>query len=226
MDKITIPVFVSWSGGKDCAQSCYRAMNMGMQVRYLLNMATPDGKRGWTHGQSAEIIKLQAQAIGIPIVQPPTSLDDYDRNFNKAVRDLGQKGIKGGIFGTIDVPEHREWSKNICEGTGVTPYLPLWNEDQTEILKKFIAAGFRAVIVATDASRMGEEWLGQEIDGDFLERIRKTPNITPCGEDGEYHTFVYDGPIFKKRIEILNTRKTLHEGHWFLEILDARLIDK
>jgi len=73
---------------------------------------------------------------------------------------------------------------------------------------------------------MGEKWLGQEIDSDFLERIKHMPAITPCGENGEYHTYVYDGPIFKKRVVIFDTRKTLRNGHWYLEILDARLVDK
>jgi len=219
-------VFISWSGGKDCAQSCYLAMQQGMRVRYLLNMVTPDGERAWTHGQSAEIIALQAEAMGIPIIQAPTSLDEYDRNFRKAVISLEAKGLTGGVFGTIDVPEHHQWSRDICAGTGIKPYLPLWGKPQPDILRDFIKSGFKAVIVATDAAKMREEWPGVEIDTAFFERIRQMPNITPCGEAGEYHSYVYDGPIFKKRVEILKSQKTLRNGHWYMEILDARPIEK
>ncbi len=226
MDQRSTDVFVSWSGGKDCAQACWRAIQKGMSVSSLLNMVTPDGVRGWTHGLPSWVIDLQAKALEIPIIQVPTSLEDYDRKFREAVSALAKKGITGGIFGTIDVPEHRQWSKDICAGTGVTPYLPLWDEDQTDILKRFIDAGFRAVIVATDAARMGEEWLGREIDRSFLERISKMPGITPCGEDGEYHTFVYDGPVFKKRIEITKSRKIKRGSHWYFEIIEARLVGK
>jgi diphthine-ammonia ligase len=126
-------VFVSWSGGKDCSQSCCLAMKQGMRVRCLLNMVTPDGERAWTHGQSAKIIALQAEAMGISIIQVPTSLDEYDFNFRKTVISLAAKGLTGGVFGTIDVPEHREWSRDICAGTGITPYLPLWEKPQIDI---------------------------------------------------------------------------------------------
>lgn len=226
MQNATPDVFVSWSGGKDCAQSCWLAMQRVMRVRYLLNMVTPDGERAWTHGQSAKIIALQAEAMGIPILQVPTSLDEYDRRFREAVISLAEKGLTGGVFGTIDVPEHREWSRAICAGTGITPYLPLWGKPQPDILKNFIDSGFKAVIVATDASRMGEEWPGVEIDSAFFDKITRMPGITPCGEDGEYHSYVYDGPIFKNRVEILKSRKTVRNGHCYLEIQDARLAEK
>lgn len=111
-------------------------------------------------------------------------------------------------------------------GTGITPHLPLWMKPQIDILKNFIDSGFKAVIVATDEKRMGEEWPGVEIDSDFFDRIHKMPNITPCGEDGEYHSYVYDGPTFRKRIEIVKSRHITRNGHCYLEIQEARLVEK
>ena len=93
-------------------------------------------------------------------------------------------------------------------------------------MRDFIDLGFEAVVVATRADLLGEEWLGRKVDMDFirhLERLRETKNITPCGEAGEYHTFVTDGPLFRQRIEILESKKVLRDEHWFLEILQYDL---
>jgi diphthine-ammonia ligase len=219
-------VFLSWSGGKDSALAGYLAMREGMRVSGWLNTVTPDGERAWTHGQSAPVIALQAEAAGIPILQLPTSQVEYDRRFRESLIWLAAQGMAGGIFGTIDVAEHRRWAEEVCSGTGIKPYFPLWGKEQGEILNIFVAAGFRAVIVATDAAKMGEKWLGVNIDTAFLQKIRHLKGITPCGEAGEYHSYVYDGPLFKKQIEIRQSRKVLRNGYWFREILDAGLAEK
>ena len=135
-----------------------------------------------------------------------------------------QEGIEGGVFGDIDFNPHREWIEGVCRETGITPHLPLWLEDQRKLMEEFIDAGFIAVVVAVKAEFLGEETLGKRIDRGFLASLGK--DITPCGEAGEYHTLVIDGPIFQKRLEILNTRKVLREGIRFLEILSADIKDK
>ena len=219
-------VFVSWSGGKESCLACYRAAAGGLKVNYLANMVTEDGKHSRTHGLSARILKLQSQAMGIPLVQRQATWQSYESEFKKMVGELKQEGIEGGVFGDIDLDEHREWVERVCRETGITPHQPLWGESQTEILRDFINSGFKAVIVATRADQLGEEWLGRKIDMDFFTRITelgRTRNITPCGETGEYHTLVIDGPLFQNRMELTQTRKVLRDGHWFLEVLDAAL---
>ncbi len=219
-------VFVSWSGGKDCSFACYKAMANGLRVRYLLNMATEDGKMSWTHGLSSEVLQIQSQAIGIPLVQRQTVSKAYEASFVAVLQELKRKGVTGGVFGDIDMEEHREWVERVCHQAGFTAHLPLWGQDQEKLLGDYIASGFEAVLVAAKADLFGEEWLGRRIDQSFvddLNELRKTKEITPCGEAGEYHTFVIDGPFFRQRVAILETNKTLKDGQRFLEILKCDL---
>ena len=219
-------VFVSWSGGKESCFTCYRAIASGLKVSYLANMVTEDGTHSRTHGLSSWILQLQAQAIGIPLVQRQATWQSYENEFKKMVGELKQEGIEGGVFGDIDLDEHREWVERVYREAGITPHQPLWGQSQAEILRDFVDSGFETIVVATRADKLGEEWLGRKIDTDFVEQIiemSKTQAVTPCGETGEYHTLVVDGPLFQKRMEITEARKIFRNNHWFLEITNAEL---
>jgi diphthine-ammonia ligase len=213
-------VFASWSGGKDCCLSLYRSIKSGMDVRYLVNMVTADGKRSCSHGMSAAVVKKQAEALGIPIVQKPTTGDNYGDVFTATLKELRQEGVTGGVFGDIDFNPHREWIEKICAPAGITPHLPLWLEDQSKLMEEFLAAGYKAVIVAVKADLLGKEALGRTIDKEFLKYIKGLDKgITPCGEAGEFHSLVIDGPLFKKRLVIKESEKVTWGDHHFLEIL-------
>jgi diphthine-ammonia ligase len=214
-------VFTSWSGGKDCCLALNRALAKGLDVCYLANTVTADGKRSCSHGISASVILSQSRALGIPVVQQPTTGDNYRAEFVKMLRAFKQEGIEGGVFGDIDFNAHREWIDAVCAETGITPYLPLWLEDQHKLVEEFIDAGFTAVIVAVKAGLLSREMLGRRIDRDFLASLGK--DITPCGEAGEYHSLVIDGPIFKKRLEITIGQKVTRGDHHFLEITGTKL---
>jgi diphthine-ammonia ligase len=213
-------VFASWSGGKDCCLSLHRAVNKGMDVGYLVNMVTADGKRSCSHGMSAAVIKKQAEALGITIVQKPTTNDNYGDVFTATLKELNKKGVTGGVFGDIDFNPHREWIEKICGPAGIKPYLPLWLEDQQKLMEEFIGTGYKAVIVAVKADLLGKEALGRIINKDFLDYIEGLDKgITPCGEAGEFHSLVIDGPLFKKKLVIKESEKVTRGDHHFLEIL-------
>ena len=219
-------VFASWSGGKDGCLACYRAIASGLDVRHLANTVSADGQRSCSHDISAEIIRVQAQAIGIPITQRRTTGDTYEAEFINMLRAFKAEGIEGGVFGDIDFNAHREWIERVCQKAGIIPHLPLWLESQDKLMKEFIDHGFDAIVVAAKADLFGEDVLGQKVDMNFirqLEQLRQTKGITLCGEAGEHHTLVLDRPLFKKRLEILETRKILREGIRFLEILSTDL---
>ena len=218
-------VFVSWSGGKDCSLAAYRAITAGMKVSYLANTVSADGQRSCSHGIAARLIRLQSQAMDIPLFQQPTEPNDYEAKFKEMVRSMKKEGITGGVFGDIDFSPHREWIERVCAEAGVTPHLPLWEESQEKLLKEFIRLGFQAVVVATRADILGEEWLGRRVDADFV-RDLKAKGVTPCGEAGEYHTLVVDGPLFRQRLEIGQTSKVRRDNHCFLEISDISLRTK
>ena len=216
--------FVSWSGGKETSLACYKVMqNQDVEVTYLLNMISKDGKYCRSHGVSSALLEAQSKATGIPILQRRTSWGTYERVFKKAVLELKKKGINAGVFGDIDLQEHRDWVERICKETKIKAYLPLWGKDQRKIIREFMEVGFEATIVNVKASSLGQEWLGGRIDADFLKRISGS-SITPCGEEGEYHSFVTYGPLFKKRIEITKTRRRYKKGRWLLDILEWKII--
>jgi len=192
-------------------------------------MITEDGKRSWTHGLSAELLEVQSQAIGIPLIQRRTTMANYETEFKNMLLALKPEGMRGGVFGDIDLEEHRQWIDRICQQVDIIPYLPLWGQSQEAILKDFTGLGFEAIVVVARADLFTQEWLGHKIDLDFLSHLselKQTNEIQLCGEAGEYHTFVTDGPLFNQRIEILETNKVLRDGYWFLEILKYALRSK
>lgn len=212
--------FISWSGGKETSLSCYRVMrDKDIEVSYLLNMVSEDGKHSRSHGIGSYLLKLQAEVIGIPIVQKATSWQNYENEFKKIVLNLKREGIKIGVFGDIDLQEHRDWVERVCRDIGIKPILPLWKERREELLKEFIKVGFKALVIATKSNLLNKEWLGREINEEFIKELKCLGNIDLCGEKGEYHTFVYDGPIFQKSVEFITGRKILKKKHWFLEVI-------
>lgn len=218
--------FASWSGGKDGCMALYLASTGGLNIRYLLNMVTEDGRTSWSHGMAAKWLDMQSKAIGIPLVQKRTKQADYEAAFKQTMVDFKSEGITAGVFGDIDFNAHKEWIDRVCAAGGITPHLPLWLMDQNKIMKDFVDLGFETIVVSTNADLLGEEWVGRAIDRDFIFDVGKLGNVTPCGESGEYHTMVVDGPIFKKRLEVLKADKVLKDNRWFYEITECELKPK
>lgn len=211
--------FCCWSGGKESSLSCYKIMeNQNIEIAYLLNMISEDGKHSRSHGINSNLLRLQAESIGIPIFQKKTTRETYEEEFKKAVLDLKEENVHVGIFGDIDLQEHRDWVEMLCNDLRIKPILPLWGRKREELLVEFINSGFKAVVIATQADFLGKEWLGRQIDRGFVEELKTNENIDLCGEKGEYHTFVHDGPIFKKPVEFIAGKRILKNNHWFLEI--------
>jgi len=210
--------FISWSGGKESSLSFYKAQKLGIDISCLLNMISEDGRSSRSHGIASVFLKAQAEAIGIPIIQRKTTWENYEEEFKKAVLDLRKEDVKTGIFGDIDLQEHRDWVERVCKDIGIKPVLPLWQGQRKKMLEKFIDAGFQAIVIATQVSSLGKEWLARKIDGKFITDLKAMDGIDLCGEKGEYHTFVYDGPIFKKPVEFIIGKKILKNNHWFLEL--------
>jgi diphthine-ammonia ligase len=219
--------FVSWSGGKDCCQAAYKAVQEGYQIAGLLNMVTNDKRRSCSHGISTRWIRMQAEAMGLNLIQKPTTSRNYEAVYTSEIARLKNSGVNYGIFGDIDFEPHLEWITRICAGAKIMPIMPLWQLHQEDIAQNFIDLGFEAVVVATQAELLGEEWLGRKFDTSFLKDISAfNDEISPCGEAGEFHTLVVDGPLFKKRIEIKNARKEQRNNHWYLKISKCELLEK
>ena len=206
-----------WSGGKDSCFACYKAMASGYEVSVLLNFTQMDSHTSLSHGLSSEVIFSQAESTGLPVIQKAMPQGLYREEFKELILWLkATNEIKGIVFGDIYLQEHKDWIDKICAELEVEAILPLWGKNTKELMLEIIDEGFKAMVVATKAGLMGEEWLGRSVDRLFLEGLDS--RIDPCGEKGEFHTFVYSGPIFKKPIKFKTGRNLLKDNNWFLEI--------
>jgi diphthine-ammonia ligase len=222
-----VKAFISWSGGKDTSLAFYKVrQNQDVQISCLLNMVSPDGQRSRTHGVSSGLLRLQAEALGVPIIQRRASWANYEQEFKKAVLDLKKEDIRSGVFGDIDLAGHRKWVAGVCKESGIKPIFPLWQRKRKNLLREFINAGFQASVVCVQSPFLGKEWLGRSINEEFIDDISSLENIDICGEKGEYHSFVFNGPVFEKRIKLLSAKKTKRGQYWFLDILNYEITKK
>lgn len=191
-------------------------MALGYEISHLLNFVSKEYNRVSFHGTEARIIRMQAEFLGTPLLQKKTTVKGYEKEFRDAVRSLLPKGVKGMVFGDIFIQGHKDWIENVCGELGLDAVEPLWGRKTEDVLSEFIDAGFEAVVASAQAKFIDREWLGRKVDREFMEYL-KSKNIDVCGENGQYHTIVTDGPIFKKRIKILETRTIERDGYWFLD---------
>ena len=217
---------MSWSGGKDSCLATYRLLCRGFKVAYLANTISKEYRRVRFHGVAAEIIQLQAQALNIPLLQQETVANSYEKEFKENIAPAISSKVVGVVFGDIHLRSCLAWANKICKDLGVEAIEPLWGKKPEKVLADFIETGFEAVVVSTQADLLGKEWVGRKIDKQFLQDIRRLKNIDSCGENGEYHSLVVDGPIFKQRVDVGKTRKVLREGYWFLDIPGGKLLEK
>ncbi len=212
----------SWSGGKDSCFACHRALSQDYKISHLVNFISRQYQRVSFHGTEKRIIQLQSQSIGIPVFQKETTPDGYEQEFKEAVRGLLPAGIKGMVFGDIYLDEHKEWVERVCGELGIEAVEPLWGKSPGNVLSDFIEAGFEAIIVGAKAELIDEEWVGRGVDRDFMNYL-KSKDIDLCGENGEYHTLVVNGPLFKRKIEITESRTIKRDGYWFLDTVNYHL---
>jgi uncharacterized protein (TIGR00290 family) len=214
----------SWSGGKDSCFACYRAMRSGYNISYLLNFISKEYKRVSFHGTEAKLIQLQAEALGILLLQKETTAEKYEQEFKEAVRSLIRNDIKGMIFGDIYLQEHKDWVERVCGELGIEAVEPLWGQEPERIPFDFIERGFEAIIVSAKSELFDRKWIGRKVDREFLQYLKEN-GIDICGENGEYHTLVIAGPMFKKKIRIAESKSITREGYWFLDTLEYSLQD-
>lgn len=196
-----------------------------MVITHLLNMTSEDGFHSRTHGIDASWLTLQSEAMGLSLIQKATTWNSYEKTFKDALREIKKNGGETLVFGDIDLIQHRQWVEKVCFEEDIIPILPLWQKERENLLNLFIESGFRAIITATDARYLGEEWLGREIDKSFIKDVKLLDNIDLCGEKGEYHTFVYDGPIFKKPIQFSYGNNILRDNNLLLHLINVNYQD-
>lgn len=216
-------IVASWTGGKDGCLAAYRAMLEGYRISHLLAFRSME--KDGAHDINPALLRAQAEAIGIPIVE--RDYRSYERAFLEVVDELRRTGVRidGAVFGHIAT--HGSLVERVCGTLGLDPVLPLWGRDPRELITEIVEAGFEAVIIGVRDGVMGSRWLGRRIDASFLRELAEMePGVDPCGENGEFHTVVTDGPIFSRRIAIEAGEPIQRDGHWLLRVTSFSLVEK
>lgn len=215
------PVFCSWSGGKDSAFALHLAAEAGAVPRQLISMMVEGGERSRSHGLSRAVLAAQAEAVGLPIEFGAASWSGYEAELLRVLEQVMGSGGPGlGVFGDIDMEDHREWVERVCGLVGAEACLPLWQRQRRELMAAVLAAGFEAVIVAVRDGVLPAELLGRTIDASLVAEI-EAAGADAAGENGEFHTLVVDGPLFGHRLEIEPGERSLRDGVWFLDLAVA-----
>lgn len=198
MNTKQVSALVSWSGGKDSCLALWRARQSGMSIRRLVTAMEESGTSSRSHGIPPELLKAQAASLGLEMRFYHASWGTYEEKFIATLNDARTDGISHAVFGDIDLLPHREWEEKVCARAGIEACLPLWDEPRDRLVSEFLSLGFKAVVVCVNAQYLGEEFCGREFDAAFLADLPE--GVDACGENGEFHTFVYDGPAFVKPV--------------------------
>ncbi|MGE5626664.1 MAG: diphthine--ammonia ligase [Solirubrobacterales bacterium] len=185
----------SYSGGKDSILAICRAINLGMEPVSLINTYNDDRECSWFHGIPEDLLKEVSASLNIPIKLIKTTGLDYAANFEKELKAQKEKGAEVCVFGDIDLAEHLEWCTARCNAVGLEAFFPLWQEERKNLVEEFIKRGFTANITIVDTERLSEKHLGMKLSAETVASII-AEGADPCGENGEYHTFVSNGPLF------------------------------
>lgn len=201
MDKFKGRKFVaSYSGGKDSTLAIYRAISQGMVPVELITTYNIDRHRSWFHGIPQELLNRISKEMNIPSSLILTKGEDYTKNFEAKLREAKENGAEFCVFGDIDLEVHLKWCTERCEAVGLEAYFPLWKESRKKLVYEFIDAGFKTLITIVDNSRMPGSFAGKILTREVADEIEKS-GADICGENGEYHTFAFDGPLFKNPVK-------------------------
>jgi len=211
-------IVMSWSGGKDSAMALYEIMKSGKyEVVSLLTTITEGYNRITMHGVRLELLESQGRMIGYPIdkVYMPQRVSgkEHERRMKNVLAGYLAKGIKTVAFGDIFLEDVRRYRENNLAKIDMNGLFPLWNRDTYMLGKNFIDLGFKAVITAVDSKFLDESFVCREYDERFLRDL--PDNVDPCGENGEFHSFVYDGPIFKRRVQFEKGDVVFRENRFY-----------
>jgi len=214
---------VSWSGGKDSALALHAARgDPTLRVTGLLTTVTDGFERISMHGVRRALLEAQSDAVGLPVreVRIPiaASNETYEAALRRELETLHREGVSRVVFGDLFLRDVREYRERLLAAVaGVGPAFPLWERDTRAVAEEFIRLGFRAILVCVDPRQLDPAFCGREFDRTLLDDL--PPAADPCGENGEFHTFVYDGPIFRHAVRVRRGELVERDGFWFCDLL-------
>ena len=207
--------------GKDATLALHRARRQGRDVRYAFNVYEGSTGRVRFHGTRAELVEAHGRALGLEVLLDHTHPRDYEPVFLGMLDALKERGVDGVIFGNLHLEGVREWYEERTTAAGLHHLEPLWGDDPGRVAREVVAVGYRAVVVSVDLERGDPAWLGRELDADLVADL-EARGADPCGEHGEYHTFVWDGPELDEPVAFRKGEEVEIEGHRLLDLIPER----
>ena len=213
---------LSWSGGKD---SCLALWEMhrsgGWHVEALLTTVTRDYGGISMHGVHCSLLQRQAESLGLPLhtvqISKGAGNAEYEAELGRALTHYGAHGIDRVAFGDLFLEEIRAYRQKLLAAHGMEGVYPVWARDTRQLIREFIALGFRAVVVCVDPAKLDPRFVGRTIDARFLEEL--PAGVDPCGENGEFHTFVFDGPLFATPVSFSLGEVVCRDSFWFCDLI-------
>lgn len=216
-----MPYALMTSGGKDSMLALDRAKREGMDVRYLVNIYDGSTGRVRFHGVRHALIQRQADAMRIQLLTAHTIPDDYEIVFGGVLESLLARDVDGVVFGNVHLADVRAWYEERVRAAGLEHIEPLWGEPAVELAWEVVERGYRALVVSVDLKRAAARFIGREFDSDLVTEITTIDDLDPCGERGEYHTFVFDGPEFRSAVAFTTGERLDMDGHRFIDLVPA-----
>ena len=214
-----------WSGGKDSATSLYEILKTKKyEVVSLLTTITEGYDRISMHGVRRVLVEQQAKSLGLPIeevfISKASSNEEYESKMREVLTRFKQVGVSLAIFGDVFLEGVRKYREDNLLKLGMKGIFPIWGRDTAELTRTFIDLGFQAIITCVDSKVLDKRFLGRVIDKHFLDDL--PPNVDPAGENGEFHSFVFDGPIFGERIAYALGEQVLRDSFYFCDIVPVK----
>ena len=217
------PVVLTWSGGKDSALALHYLKNSRQyQITYLLTTLTHEYNRISMHGVRSILLDNQSESLGLPIekvfISKNSSNEEYENQMREKLRFFQHQGVSSVAFGDLFLEDIRKYREQNLSKVSMKGVFPLWKKNTQELALQFIELGFKAVIICVDSQNLDKKFVGRYFDRQFLSDL--PANVDPCGENGEFHSFVFDGPIFKNPIDFKKGEIVLREKRfWFCDLL-------
>ncbi|SHE99989.1 diphthine--ammonia ligase [Clostridium fallax] len=208
---------MSYSCGKDSTLALYRMIKEGHTPLALLVTVDKDKKNSWFHEVPLTLLEKVSKSLGVPLLLADSKGDDYEAVFTETLIKGKELGAESCVFGDIDIDSHREWCTKRCKEANLKEIFPLWQENRESLTYEFIESGFKTVIKKVRLDSLDENFLGKTLTKELVNNI-KEKGADPCGENGEYHTFVYDGPIFNEKINYKLKENIILNGYGYLNI--------
>lgn len=195
-----------------------KAIEQGYTPAVLLNVMNETGKISRSHGIPASILQAQATAAGLPIHLISSSWQEYEQHFSAALQELKEKYVvTHAVFGDIDLQAHRDWEEKVCNTADLKAVLPLWQQDRRSLVMQMLDSGIQTMIVSCNAL-MGASFIGKTLTPTLIDELEAL-GVDACGENGEFHTLVYDCPLFKHPLAIQVKQVLEHEQYYFSELI-------